>query len=335
MRLPKFSVVIPAYNAERYLEQCLGSVAGQTLGDYELVIVDDGSIDSTPRILDDFLRAHELNSVVLRQDNQGRLSARRAGLGKACGEYAVFLDSDDCLRADALEVLARCIDRTDADVIGFGMSNELDFSSPYFSRGLPFGFFAGEEYRIAKRCVLQGRSNTLCGKAIRLAAFDRDIDYGRYAGLMHGEDLFQLLPVIDRARSYEHTPEALYFYRRHSGASTATYKPKQLDDVSTACGRLLEYGERWGMSKDAAYGALRNVLSTVKILVRDPAARSIRSTELDRAGAAIRGLGLDNCYSSVGLRPDDRVLVRALLSGYHGAAVAAVGVVELCKKVRR
>lgn len=117
------------------------------------------------------------------------------------------------------------------------------------------------------------------GKAIRLAAFDAHEDYSPYQGLMHGEDLFQLLPVMDRARSCSHIGQALYFYRRHEGASTMSYKPKQADDVAVVCGRLLDYGRRWGMEADAAFGALRNVLSTVKILVRDPAARDMRDAE--------------------------------------------------------
>jgi glycosyltransferase involved in cell wall biosynthesis len=332
--MPLFSVIIPAYNAERYLDECLNSVRSQTFRDFELVVVDDGSTDSTADILGRF--ALELASVkLMHQLNRGLLAARRAGLGEASGHYVVFLDSDDCIRPDALEVLGASIEETHADVVMFGMSNELDFSRPQFCRDLPFGAHSGQGYGLARKATLRGCMNTMCGKAIALATLDLEADYSPYQGLMHGEDLFQLLPVMDRADSCAHIEEALYFYRRHKGASTMSYRPNQLDDIVTVAGRLLAYGERWGMPAEAAYGALRNFCSTAKILVGDPAAGDIRDAELDRMAERLRALGFDGRASLSGQRPDNRMLLRAILGGRHGEAETIIRVVERLKAVAR
>lgn len=108
---PLFSIVIPAYNAERYLQETLHSVALQQFDDFEAIVVDDGSTDGTREILSGIADSR-LRFRVLRQENAGPLMARRIAISYARGEYVVFLDSDDLLRDDALMGLAREIERT-------------------------------------------------------------------------------------------------------------------------------------------------------------------------------------------------------------------------------
>ncbi len=121
----RFSIIIPAYNAERYLSECLSSVSLQSFDNYEVILIDDGSTDSTLSLVEDFaLRAN--NATVLTGENQGLLLARRRGLLHAKGEYVVFLDADDCLRYDALEILDKAIKKTDADIVSFLFSREKD-----------------------------------------------------------------------------------------------------------------------------------------------------------------------------------------------------------------
>ena len=92
--MPLLSVIIPIYNVEKYLRQCIESVIQQHIKDMELILVDDGSIDSSPQICDDY--ANKYNSVkVIHKTNGGASSARNLGLKNAKGEYIIFLDSDD------------------------------------------------------------------------------------------------------------------------------------------------------------------------------------------------------------------------------------------------
>lgn len=114
----KLSIVIPVYNVEKYLSQCLDSVIVPELDDYEIIAVDDGSTDSSPDILRHYLNKYSGLLNVISKTNGGLGSARRAGMEKASGEYIVFLDSDDYYTDCAVaEMLEYC--RQDFDICFF------------------------------------------------------------------------------------------------------------------------------------------------------------------------------------------------------------------------
>jgi glycosyltransferase involved in cell wall biosynthesis len=98
---PRFSVVVPVYQVERYLDACIESVTQQDFSDYEILLVDDGSKDRCPEICDTWAQKNERIHVI-HQKNGGLSAARNAGIRKATGEYLVFLDGDDMLVQDAL-----------------------------------------------------------------------------------------------------------------------------------------------------------------------------------------------------------------------------------------
>lgn len=101
---PKVSVVIPAYNAQQYLGETLDCLAVQTLREIEVLVVDDGSADSTPEILREYSEKYPFIRAI-RQENAGVAAARNRGIQEAAGEYLYFLDSDDLIEPDALEQL--------------------------------------------------------------------------------------------------------------------------------------------------------------------------------------------------------------------------------------
>ena len=121
----KVSVIIPAYNAEKYLEECLNSVLTQTYQDVELVIVNDGSTDGTKRILDTYVAKYS-NIKVINTANGGVSRARNIGLDNASGEYIMFLDSDDLLVANAVEILLCDLKDNNADIAAGLMNSEVD-----------------------------------------------------------------------------------------------------------------------------------------------------------------------------------------------------------------
>lgn len=102
----KVSVIIPVYNAAEFLPQCLESVMGQSHSDIEIIAVDDGSTDSSAGILQRYA-ASDGRMRVISQPNRGVSAARNAALDAATGEYAVFVDSDDCIEREHVELLAR------------------------------------------------------------------------------------------------------------------------------------------------------------------------------------------------------------------------------------
>ena len=112
---PIVSVVIPVYNIEAHLRQCLDSVAGQTLQDIEIICVDDGSTDSSPEILDEY-GERDARFCIIHQENAGPGSARNRGINEATGEYLIFLDSDDWFEANFLEKMVKRSKETLADI---------------------------------------------------------------------------------------------------------------------------------------------------------------------------------------------------------------------------
>lgn len=116
--MTKVSVVIPIYNAEKYLKECLDSVAGQSLREIEIICVNDGSSDGSAVILQEYAKSDE-RVRIFEQKNQGASSARNHGIRNACGEYLYFMDSDDILRKDALEKLFACAEENRLDILYF------------------------------------------------------------------------------------------------------------------------------------------------------------------------------------------------------------------------
>ncbi|MDR0336523.1 MAG: glycosyltransferase, partial [Planctomycetaceae bacterium] len=100
--MPKVSIIIPVYNAEKYLRDCLDSVANQTLKDIEIICVDDGSPDSCPQILDEYA-ANDNRFKIIHQKNAGVAAARNAAYPFIKGEYTLFVDSDDIIELDLCE----------------------------------------------------------------------------------------------------------------------------------------------------------------------------------------------------------------------------------------
>ncbi len=113
--MKKLSVIVPVYNVEEYLEQCLNSVCNQTLTDIEIICVNDGSTDKSGDILQDFANK-DRRIQVISQENAGLSAARNTGLKYATGEYITFLDSDDWVALDFYETLYKSAKENDADM---------------------------------------------------------------------------------------------------------------------------------------------------------------------------------------------------------------------------
>ena len=113
------SVIVPVYNSENYICKCLDSIAGQTYEDLEVVVIDDGSMDSSGTIADEYAE-RDKRFRVIHQENQGLVNARKQGVRKAQGEYVLFVDSDDWLSENAIEELMRLAKKSNADVVASG-----------------------------------------------------------------------------------------------------------------------------------------------------------------------------------------------------------------------
>ena len=128
-QMPKVSVIIPVYNVEKYLGECLDSVLCQTLKDIEVFCVDDGSTDGSPDILDRYAEK-DRRVKHLRIRKGGAAVARNTGLDAAKGDYAIFLDSDDWFRRDMLSRMLATARRNDCDLVLAGISRHVRTGAP-------------------------------------------------------------------------------------------------------------------------------------------------------------------------------------------------------------
>ena len=106
MKQPKISIIVPVYNAEKYLRQCMDSILNQSFQDFELLLIDDGSKDDSGIICDEYAKKDKRISV-WHQENQGVSVARNVGLEHAQGEWIYFPDSDDIVVENALEIMMK------------------------------------------------------------------------------------------------------------------------------------------------------------------------------------------------------------------------------------
>lgn len=113
------SIIVPVYNNEKYLRDCVDSLICQNMDDCEIILIDDGSSDSSPTICDEYRNNH---IRVIHKENQGLAETRNLGMEKAKGQYIWFVDSDDTVERTSIAVLKKAIVTTDADMILFGIN---------------------------------------------------------------------------------------------------------------------------------------------------------------------------------------------------------------------
>lgn len=114
--MPKLSVLVPIYNVEKYLDECLASLAKQTLEDIEIICINDGSTDNSPKILQKYAKKYS-NFVVINKQNSGYGDSMNKGLEKATGEYIGIVESDDFIESDAFKKLYELAHKTKADIV--------------------------------------------------------------------------------------------------------------------------------------------------------------------------------------------------------------------------
>lgn len=113
----KISIIIPVYNKEEFIEECINSIINQTFDDYEAIFINDGSSDNSLEILKKY--EDRKNFKIISQENSGPATARNVGLKKACGEYVFFLDADDWIENDSLEKLYQTAKNNDSEIVLF------------------------------------------------------------------------------------------------------------------------------------------------------------------------------------------------------------------------
>ncbi|MGN0023993.1 MAG: glycosyltransferase family 2 protein [Candidatus Avelusimicrobium sp.] len=209
---PQISVIIPVYNVEAYLEECLQSVAAQTFAPLEVIVVNDGSSDASGDICKSFLERYP-NWLYVKQSNQGVAAARKNGLERAQGEYLAFVDSDDVLSPEYFSSLWVVREQTVADLVIAPMCRFTEDKENSFG---PEGTFWNERVLagVTRARVFENFSAALalCGKL-----FSRDLANKAgltFPSLRTGDDILPSIQLLAGAQTLALAPGAKYYYRQ-------------------------------------------------------------------------------------------------------------------------
>ncbi len=230
------SVIIPVYNSERYLEECLRSVCGQTYQNLEIVAVNDGSTDSSLKILENW-RKKDSRIKIITRENGGQSAARNTGIKTCRGNVVTFVDSDDLLWEKGIESLLNVKSEFGVKIACGLMSMSPENLGRQINSKRPFS--RTEDSSEITAGILYQTSDVVLGPWGQL--FDRDLfteDKLFWEGKYY-EDL-ELIPKLYMSVSeIAILSRNVYFYRQHGGSFVHTFSPKRLD-VLKAVASLIE-----------------------------------------------------------------------------------------------
>ena len=216
-----FSVLIPAYNVEPYISECLQSISCQSYFNFEVIIVDDGSTDRTGKICDAFAQA-DSRFVVFHNSNHGLIYTRRFAIARAKGDYILFVDSDDYLDTCAFETINKSIEQTHCDCVIYGL-RQICNGKVIYENTESENVFLCDKHSIYKKYFITDKYNNLWRKAVRRSAFDGR-DYTQFYHLSMGEDILQSVEIVQNSNSIAFLSDILYNYRVNPKSITQTVK---------------------------------------------------------------------------------------------------------------
>lgn len=227
-KTPEISIVVPVYNMEKYLAQALESILGQSFQDWECIVVDDGSKDSSPAICEEYGKRDSRFKIVHKL-NGGISSARNAGLRLVSGRYLAFLDSDDWLDSDYLLRLYNLIEKTGADIVQCGFIKEYTNSSHVKKLVKDKICFTKEEAMFA---LLEDTSlpNFVWNKLYKIEIATYPFPEGAVF-----EDIYTLTHWFKNVKKVILIPDTLYHYRMRQGSIIHCDSVKYQFDYLESC----------------------------------------------------------------------------------------------------
>ena len=238
----RFSIIVPIYKVENYIEECVSSVLSQSYKDFELILVDDGSPDNCHQICDSFAKNDERVKVI-HKENGGLSDARNTGVKEVSGDYVLFLDGDDYWDdKDALLKLSQRAELTKADIINFSYKKVYENTRtviPYFTvpdMPLELSFDKQIEYIIDNGLLIASACNKLIKRTLlNCIEFEKGV---------YSEDIVWCAALISKANSLDYICENFYCYRQRPRSITHLVNNKRCDDLKKAILDCLQCTEK-------------------------------------------------------------------------------------------
>lgn len=235
MNRPKVSVVVPVYNTEKYLERCLDSLLNQTLQDIEIIVIDDGSQDNCPHILDEYQKRHLNRMKVIHKTNGGQATARNLAFQYCIGEYIGFVDSDDFVKPDMFEKMYSEACKKNADYVACGYT---DFYLENDKEVILKRYTASRPAKETKDLFIGALAPPWLHIYKRELIVDNNIRFPE--GVIYEDTALylNLIPYIKRIAIVE---EALYVRLRRVNSTMTTFTREKVDDIFSVFRYSLEF----------------------------------------------------------------------------------------------
>lgn len=315
---PRVTIVVPVYNTEKYLSQCLDSIARQTFTDYELICVDDSSTDNSIDIISSYAKNDD-RIILLRNPGKGAADARNFGLDHASGDYIIFLDSDDFFVETMIEETLSLVEEHQADLVIFAgrrfdestgkTSNALDFcwpsekvNNPFSKKELPDDLF---------QITYPGP----CAKLFKASLIEKN--RLRFEHLANTEDVSFVLAAMAAAESIVAVQSDFYRYRVNTGTSTEDTKESDPTCFVTALKTLKTRLGESGSYDIVEKSFLKQSLNIMRYQLRSSASQNSRFAVIDALGSPqIAELGVldlpEEQYGSLQAYTDSRFILSAI-----------------------
>ena len=230
----KISVIVPIYNVEQYLRRCIDSIINQTYKNLEIILIDDGSTDNSSTICDEYCKKDKRIKVI-HKNNEGVSSARNKGIELSKGKYIVFIDSDDYVSNEHIEVLYDCIISNNVDLV---ISNLIDISED----GIILNNEEKESFLMNKdQCLKELLSednfyHLCCGNIYRKDLLEKIRFNCKYR---IAEDLDFLYRYIKHIRSAYFLSKNTYYYLKREGSATNSIYSEKWNDELKICNFII------------------------------------------------------------------------------------------------
>lgn len=273
---PAISVIVPAYNAADTIRAAISSVLAQTFRDFELIVVDDGSTDTTPDILR-HVKASDRRIRVFGKENGGVSSARNLGLTAACGTWIAFLDADDRMNPDYLKELMSAV-QSDVDMVIAGATAERDGKRVVLEnqgggvlykagiRGLQMQILDESSHGGNPCCIYI--LGCICSKLFKRSLL-HNIKFDERIGMR--EDAVFNLEALSHARRVAISKSCGYLYRSEGESASVKFHPNFDGEVDAFLGDCMEVWERDGLPEESFHrGVLYTYMSWLKLYALHP-----------------------------------------------------------------
>ena len=268
--MPLLSIIVPVYNTEEYLRQCLDSIISQNNGDMEVILVDDGSTDSSGAICDKYAERYSQIIRVIHQKNQGLLLARRTGIKASHGDYISHVDADDYLLDGAINTICHTISEHPCDMLFFDYIYGAGQGKPerlIRIREEKEITVIPEKNMIIQQFLFGAYFNNMWMKVTKRSVVDIETDYSPFRVVANGEDVLQSLALIDRSISFVYIPQALYYYRRDNISMSKSYGTKDYDSFKAVQTEMLKYAKKWEISEKQIWDLLSSFIGKNMVIL--------------------------------------------------------------------